>query len=71
VDEHTVAFGEVGLAGEVRGVARSQQRLAEAASMGFRRAIVPASAADIGAPDGLTLVPVRTIADAIDEAIPR
>jgi DNA repair protein RadA/Sms len=71
VDEATVAFGEVGLAGEVRGVARSQQRLAEAASMGFRRAIVPASAADIGAPEGLTLVPVRTIEEAIDEAIPR
>jgi DNA repair protein RadA/Sms len=69
VDAGTVAFGEVGLAGEVRGVARSQQRLAEAASMGFRRAIVPASAADIGAPEGLTLVPVRTIEEAIGEAI--
>jgi DNA repair protein RadA/Sms len=71
VDEGTVAFGEVGLAGEVRGVARSPQRLAEAGSMGFRRAIVPASTADVGAPEGLTLVPVRTIEEAIAEAIPR
>lgn len=71
VDASVVAFGEVGLAGEVRGVARAEQRLAEAAAMGFRRAIVPASTADLGAPEGLTLVPVRTVEDAIEEAIPR
>jgi DNA repair protein RadA/Sms len=39
-----VAFGEVGLAGEIRGVAGIDRRLAEAARMGFRRAIVPAGA---------------------------
>jgi DNA repair protein RadA/Sms len=37
-----VAIGEVGLAGEIRRVAGVQRRLAEAARMGFRRAIVPA-----------------------------
>jgi DNA repair protein RadA/Sms len=37
-----VAIGEVGLAGEIRRVAGLQRRLAEAARMGFRRAIVPA-----------------------------
>ncbi len=41
-----VAFGEVGLAGEVRRVSGVQRRLAEAARMGFRRAIVPAGWAD-------------------------
>jgi DNA repair protein RadA/Sms len=71
VDASVVAFGEIGLAGEVRGVARAEQRLAEAAAMGFQRAIVPASTADLGAPEGLTLVPVRTVEDAIEEAIPR
>jgi DNA repair protein RadA/Sms len=37
-----IAFGEVGLAGEIRGVAGIGRRLAEAGRMGFRRAIVPA-----------------------------
>jgi DNA repair protein RadA/Sms len=36
-----VAFGEVGLAGEVRGVQAAQRRLAEASRLGYRRAIVP------------------------------
>jgi DNA repair protein RadA/Sms len=36
-----VAIGEVGLAGEIRGVTGIQRRLAEADRMGFRRAIVP------------------------------
>jgi DNA repair protein RadA/Sms len=37
-----VAFGEVGLAGEIRRVTGVQRRIAEAERMGFRRAIVPA-----------------------------
>ncbi len=39
--EDLVAFGEVGLAGEVRAVPRADIRLAEAAKLGFRRAIIP------------------------------
>ncbi len=42
VDAHTVMFGEVGLAGEIRAVTLCEQRLAEAARLGFKRAIVPA-----------------------------
>ena len=38
-----VAFGEVGLGGELRQVAHVARRLAEAARLGFRRAVVPAS----------------------------
>jgi DNA repair protein RadA/Sms len=41
-----VVVGEVGLAGEVRQVAQTSRRLAEAARLGFTRAIVPASASD-------------------------
>ena len=37
----TVVFGEVGLAGEVRGVAQTEQRLNEAAKLGFERALMP------------------------------
>ena len=39
----TLVFGEVGLAGELRGVAQPEVRLAEAAKLGFRQAIVPAA----------------------------
>jgi DNA repair protein RadA/Sms len=69
-DESAVAFGEVGLAGEVRGVARASARLSEAAAMGFRRAIVPLSAAPGGAPKGLEIVGVRTLEEALECALP-
>ncbi|MCO5994443.1 DNA repair protein RadA [Actinoallomurus rhizosphaericola] len=41
-----VAFGEVGLAGEVRGVQAAKRRLAEASRLGYRRAIVPGGSID-------------------------
>ncbi|MDE1711409.1 magnesium chelatase domain-containing protein, partial (plasmid) [Chromobacterium amazonense] len=41
--EKLVVFGEVGLAGEVRPVTRGQERLKEAAKLGFTRAIVPSA----------------------------
>ena len=43
VDEHTIIFGEVGLTGEVRGVAQAEVRIKEAEKMGFTRCIVPKS----------------------------
>lgn len=58
-----VAFGEVGLAGELRQVGHASRRLAEAARMGFTRAIVPASS-----PNGVTgiaLHRVGTISEAL------
>ncbi len=42
IDAKTVMFGEVGLAGEVRAVPLCDQRLAEAARLGFTRALIPA-----------------------------
>lgn len=41
VDEKTIVFGEIGLAGEVRGVSASAQRVHEAAKLGFTRCILP------------------------------
>ncbi|GAC1596538.1 MAG: hypothetical protein NVS3B20_19740 [Polyangiales bacterium] len=67
-----VAFGEIGLAGEVRGVARAATRLAEAASMGFRRAVVPRSTAERlpkGEGSGVTVVPVSTVEEAVRIAL--
>jgi DNA repair protein RadA/Sms len=44
VGEHITACGEVGLGGELRQVSQTPRRLAEAARLGFRQAIVPSSA---------------------------
>ena len=61
-----VAFGEVGLAGEVRPVPSGQERLREAAKHGFRRALVPHANAPKRGVEGLEIVPVRRLAEALD-----
>jgi DNA repair protein RadA/Sms len=61
-----VACGEVGLGGELRQVHQTERRLAEAARLGFRTAIVPASA-PASAP-GLTVLRAATLSQAIDLA---
>jgi DNA repair protein RadA/Sms len=58
-----VAFGEVGLGGEIRQVPHAPRRLSEAARMGFRRAFVPASCPD--GPAGIELVRVASVHDAV------
>jgi DNA repair protein RadA/Sms len=65
VPEGVVVTGEIGLGGEVRQVAHAKRRLAEAVRMGFERAVVPAATPDV---DGLHLVRVRTLADALAAA---
>ena len=64
VDPQTVLIGEVGLGGQVRPVAQLELRLKEAAKLGFKRAIVPASQAEIAA-SGLEIIPVSRVIDAI------
>ena len=59
-----VACGEVGLGGELRQVAHTPRRLAEAARLGFKRAMVPYSAPQTV--EGIELMRVGTLADAID-----
>jgi DNA repair protein RadA/Sms len=61
-----VVCGEVGLGGELRQVHQTARRLAEAARLGFRRAVVPASA-PATAP-GLEVLRAATLAEAIDLA---
>jgi DNA repair protein RadA/Sms len=68
IDPHTVMFGEVGLAGEIRAVTLCEQRLAEAARLGFKRALVPAqNAKRIEDTSGLELVVVDRLQTAIAE----
>ena len=61
-----IAFGEVGLAGEVRPAPRGQERLKEAAKLGFSVAIVPKANAPRKPIEGLTLHTVERIEQAID-----
>ena len=61
-----IAFGEVGLAGEVRPAPRGQERLKEAAKLGFSVAIVPKANAPRKPIEGLTIHPVERIEQAID-----
>jgi len=46
IPQTTAMFGEVGLAGEVRGITQATLRVREAAQMGFRRCIMPAANID-------------------------
>jgi len=72
VGAEVAAFGEVGLAGEVRGVGSPGPRAAEAAALGFRRLLLPASDMErIGkVPKGLHLEPVSTLAEAVGKLFP-
>jgi DNA repair protein RadA/Sms len=65
----TVAVGELGLGGEVRSVPQLERRLAEAARLGFRRAVIPAGARQARRVDGLELIEVASVRDAVGEAL--
>ena len=62
---HLVVFGEVGLAGEIRPAPRGQERLREAAKLGFTVAMIPKANAPKQGIDGLRIISV----DRIDEAM--
>ena len=61
-----IAFGEVGLAGEVRPAPRGQERLKEAAKLGFSVAVVPKANAPKKPVEGLTIHAVERIEEAIE-----
>jgi DNA repair protein RadA/Sms len=71
VPANLVAFGELGLAGEVRLVPGADRRLAEAQRAGFTRAVVPFSTPLDVAPDGVTVHRVRTLDDALTRVFSR
>jgi DNA repair protein RadA/Sms len=61
---HTALFGEVGLAGEVRGVGQAALRIREAAQMGFTRVVLP-SRSIAAAFEGIELVAVDSLEQAL------
>jgi DNA repair protein RadA/Sms len=68
--EHSVAFGELGLAGELRPVTGIPRRLSEAARLGFRTAYVPAGVVGTGpTPEGMTVVECPDIRRAVGAAL--
>ena len=68
IDEKTIAFGEVGLSGEVRSVSMPEQRVREAKKLGFDTVILPAVCVKQAARvDGIRLAGVRNVREAIQE----
>ena len=66
----TAVFGEIGLAGEIRGTSQASLRLREAAQMGFTRVVVPdGNVSGEEAPAGCEIVPVRHVGEALDELL--
>ncbi|HEY7903506.1 MAG TPA: DNA repair protein RadA [Casimicrobiaceae bacterium] len=65
LSDKSLVFGEVGLAGEIRPVQRGQDRIREAAKLGFRTAIVPAANRPKQAIEGIRIVAVERIGEAL------
>jgi DNA repair protein RadA/Sms len=61
-----VVFGEIGLTGEIRPVPNGMERLREAAKHGFKRAIVPQANAPKQRLEGLEVLPVKSLSEALD-----
>lgn len=61
-----IVFGEVGLAGEIRPVPNGTERIIEAAKHGFKRAIVPKANAPKQIMEGMTVVPVARLTEALE-----
>jgi DNA repair protein RadA/Sms len=72
ISSGTAVFGEVGLAGEIRGITQANLRVREAVQMGFHRCVMPQANIDGGreegsdAPSQCELVGVRTVGEALE-----
>ena len=65
-----VAVGEVSLTGELRPATGLQQRLAEAARLGFTTAVIPRMSADVRLPEGLAVRPCSDVEEAMRTVLP-
>lgn len=63
----TIAFGEVGLSGEVRAVSMPEQRVAEAKKLGFKTCIMPeVSVKSVGNAEGIEIIGIKTVNHAMN-----
>jgi DNA repair protein RadA/Sms len=67
VKDKLIIFGEVGLAGEIRPVQRGQERLKEAAKLGFTQAIIPAANQPKQKIAGMDIVAVSRLDEALNQ----
>lgn len=67
IDDSVIAFGEVGLSGEVRAVSMAEQRVLEAKKLGFKSCILPKSSLQGLKVEGMELIGVSSVQDAIDK----
>ena len=67
IPDDLVAIGEVGLTGEIRSVSNMNQRLSEAARLGFKKCVIPRNGTEkVEIPCGLTIYRVRNLREAIE-----
>lgn len=67
IDSKTIVFGEIGLSGEVRAVSMVEQRIAEAAKLGFERCILPQTSLEgVKNKYNIELIGVKNVAEAIN-----
>ncbi len=71
VSPETVLLGEVGLGGELRAVTRVDARIREAAKLGFKQCVLPIAGAPDSTSGNITLIPVGTLAEALEVALDR
>ena len=69
VSDSLAAVGEVGLTGEIRAVGQLSQRLSEIRRLGFTQCLVPKNVRELHAPEGLELLRVRNVREAIAVAL--
>lgn len=69
VSDTLAAVGEVGLTGEIRAVGQLSQRLSEIRRLGFTQCVVPRNVKELHAPEGLELLRVRNVREAIAVAL--
>ena len=67
IDDKIAAFGEIGLSGEVRGVSMMEQRIKEAAKMGFTTCVIPkVCIKQLKSMEDIKILGVSSVQDAID-----
>jgi DNA repair protein RadA/Sms len=71
VAQSVVSFGEIGLTGEVRPVAYGEERLREAQKQGFQTAVVPRENAPRRSLDGMEIIPVARVREALEVVFAR
>ena len=70
IGDDSIAFGEIGLAGEIRSVSHAQERVNEAARLGFSRIVLPFhNLSRVSSPEGVELIGVINVREAFEALV--